>query len=242
MSLASCVSTLNDLTLINVNPVSLVRLKKFSAGLQYENTVGLSELQKTGLIIAKPFKIGGVGLGFQSFGCNSYRVINSGVDYGFKLTDDFFLGVHLGLKNISIQSYGSRTITQLSLAFQGKISNKTTYGLTVQSIGKEYKEINGLNSLLVCMGVKYKPSEVLHFYSEIEKTLTSPVRVKIAFEYQALKSFYFRTGIITSNRQICGGFGCVIKEKFRFDFGSTWQSVIGVSIQGGILFLVNESD
>ena len=242
LSLATCVSTLNDLTLVNVNPIGLVKIKKFSAGLQYENTVGLPELQKTALIFAQPLMKGGVGIAFQSIGVNAYRVINSSLNYGVKLTSDFFLGVHLGLKNVSIQNYGNRTMLQFSLAFQGRLTKTITYGLTVQSIGREYNDIKGLNSINACLGFKYKPSESLTFYSEVEKSLLFPLRLKCALEYEMLKSFFFRTGIMTSNYQLSGGIGCVIKERYRFDLGTAWQPILGVTMQGGIIFFMNETE
>ena len=240
-SLATCITTLNDLTLINVNPTNLVSVKKFSAGLQYENSIVLPELQNTGFVFAKQVGNGGIGVGLQTFGCNFYRILTCGLNYGIKLTDELNFGVHLGIKNFSIQNYGNRTIPQLSLAFQGKISNGLNYGVTIQSIGKEYEKLKGVNSILFCLGVKYRSSESLSIYSEIEKSLISPMRIKVAFEYQPLKSMYLRVGVLTSNYQFSGGFGCKIKEKYRFDFGSAWQPITGLSFQVGILFYVNEN-
>ena len=239
-SLGSTITTMNDISLIGLNPCAMLSIKNSEGAIQYVNLSGLSELQQKGLQLAKPINKGVIGMYVHSFGVNAYKVVNTGVNYAIILNDFLEIGVGLGFKNTSIQQYENRTKIQFSLAFNGRLSKKLTYGVVLNSLGKEQKSQQGVDPTILYVGVNYKPSMHVSLISEIDKSLFSPLRWKFACEYFATDYFALRTGIIATTLQISGGVGIVVKKQIRFDLGTTWQPILGVGIHGGVIYSFKE--
>lgn len=241
-SLGSSITIINDLSLLGLNPCAMLSVKNFECSMQYVNLSELSELQQKGLQIAKPVKKGVIGMYANSFGVNAYKVVNVGVNYALLLNDYLEIGVGLGMKYTSIQQYENRMKILFSLALKGKVTEKLTYGVVLNSLGNEQKIQQGLNPTYLFAGVKFKPSTNVFLMSELDKSLFSPIRWKFACEYFATNQLVLRTGIIASTIQLSGGVGIVVKKHVRFDFGSTWQPILGVGIQVGISYSFKEKN
>lgn len=239
-SLGSTVTTINDISLIGMNPCAILSIKNCEGSIQYMNLTGMSELQQKGLQVAKPIKKGVLGMYLFSFGVSTYKVVNAGVNYAVNLNDFLEIGVGLGFKTTSIQYYENRTKIQFSLAFKGRLSDKLFYGVVVNSLGNEQKSQQGLNPTILFAGVNYKPSKNVSLINELDKSLFSTLRWKFACEYFVKNQFVLRTGIIATTIQLSGGVGIVVKKQMRFDFGSTWQPILGVGIQGGFTYSFKE--
>jgi hypothetical protein len=41
---------------------------------------------------------------------------------------------------------------------------------------------------------------------------------------------------MTSSYQISGGMGCLLKKRVRIDIGTSWQPIVGLSTQVGLVF------
>jgi len=237
IALASNVATLNDVTVIQMNPSVLSTLQTTLFSMQNVSILGFMDVQKNAVTVGVPLQKGGVGFSIQSFGNKVYRVITGGVSYAFHLSESLSFGVFLGNKNLSIQQYGSKNALDISFAMQGKLNNVFAYGMSVQSLGLNNKEIQSFNPTIVYLGTKYTPELARwRLFLELEKSLISPVRLKVACVYYLTPSFVFRSGIMTSSYQLSSGIGWSMKKKVRMDVGASWQAVLGVSLQFGVVF------
>lgn len=236
VSLGSVVSVLNDISVSGQSPCAILSTNNLEVAIQYENLIGLNELQQNGLHIAKPISKGKVGLYLQSFGISTYQTITTGLNYAIQLNEFFSVGVGMGLKSTSIVHYENRNNFQFSVAMKGKINNELHYGVILNSIGNESKSQLGVNPTLLFLGVNYKPSTSVSLTTEFDKSLITPLRMKFACEYFFMQSLILRSGVITSPLQLSGGVGVVAKKQIRFDVGSTWQPVLGIDLHGGIIF------
>ena len=237
IALASCVATLKDMSVIQMNPSVLTDVKCLQIGLQNMSMTAMMDVQKNGAMVALPIQKGVLGISLQTFGNKVYRLFSGGVAYAMNISENLKLGVFLGDKNSSIQQYGSRNFIDVSLAIQGKLTDKITYGMCVQSLGVKSLEIQEANPTFLFVGIQYTSSKPnWRIYTEIEKSVISPVRLKIACEYFVSPSFIFRTGLMTSSYQVSSGIGVWFKKRVRIDIGSSWQPVLGLATQIGVNF------
>ena len=237
IALASCVATIKDMSVLQINPSVLSEVNCLQFGLQNMSMTAMMDVQKNGAMVAVPIQKGVLGLSIQTFGNKVYSLFSGGVAYAMNLSENLKLGVYLGDKNSSIQQYGSRNFIDLSLAIQGKLTDKITYGMCIQSLGRKSLEIQEANPTFLFVGIQYISSiPNWRMYTEIEKSVISPVRLKIACEYFVSPSFVFRTGLMTSSYQVSGGIGIWFKKQVRVDIGSSWQPVLGLATQVGVRF------
>ena len=237
VGLASSVATLDDITVLQMNPSVLTDLHSMQIGLQNVSFITSVGIEKNEVMLAVPIQKGGVGVFLQKTGNDVYRILNSGVSYAIRLSNSLRLGVCLGDKNTAIKNYGSRNLLDVSIAIQGKLTDKITYGISVQSLNVNGIKEQNVNPTYVFVGVKYTAlTPTWSLYTEIEKSVITPIRMKIACEYFISPSISFRTGVMTSSYQISGGMGCLVKKRVKIDIGSSWQPILGFSTQVGIVF------
>ncbi len=237
ISLASSVATMNDLSVLTSNPVVLTYQKHRSVSLQNATMISISEIQKNAAMFGIPIRKGVVGLSIQSFGNKVYRVFSGGVSYAMNLTENLKLGAYFGTKNNNIEHYGSWNSFNVNLGIQGRISKSITYGMCVQSLHGKSITLQAIHPTVLYVGVKYaSTSPKWNLYTELEKSLFIPTRLKIACEYFISPNFILRSGWMSSSYQISAGLGAWFKKKCRIDLGSSWQPVLGVTMQLGIVF------
>ena len=127
IALASCVATIKDMSVLQINPSVLSEVNCLQFGLQNMSMTAMMDVQKNGAMVAVPIQKGVLGLSIQTFGNKVYSLLSGGVAYAMNMSENLKLGVYLGDKNSSIQQYGSRNFIDLSLAIQGKLTDKITY-------------------------------------------------------------------------------------------------------------------
>lgn len=235
-ALALNVATVNDVGNASLNPAVLSSQKRILFCLQNASNTYTREIQKNGLVAVLPIPRGVVGFSIQNFGNKVYTLLSGGISYAMLLSEALRVGVYLGNKNYSIEQYGARSNIDLTLALQGKITDRLTYGMTLQSIRNPSVAIQSIVPTVLCTGIKYvSPLPKWNLYAEIEKSLLTSMRLKIACEYYISPIFCFRTGWVSHAYQVSAGFGSWVKKKCRIDVGSTWQPILGVSMQFGVL-------
>lgn len=243
IALASGVATLNDISVVGANPTVLSYQKNKLISIQNGSRTTTREIQKNALILGIPLRKGVVGFSIQSYGNKVYSTFSGGVSYAMVLSEVLRVGAYFGSKNCSIEQYGSRSSLDVTLALQGKITERLSYGMSLQSIHRPSISMKAIFPTILCVGVKYVSSlPKWNIYSEIEKSLFIPMRLKIACEYFISPSFCFRTGWMSNAYQVSAGIGAWIKKKCRIDFGSTWQPILGVTIQSGLVFSTKSND
>jgi hypothetical protein len=237
ISLASSVATMHDLSVLASNPVVLAYQKHRSITLQNATMIAIREIQKNAAMFAMPIRKGVVGISVQNFGNKVYRVFSGGLSYAMNLSENLKVGAYLGTKNNTIEQYGSWNSFDVNLAIQGKLTKSITYGMCIQSLHGKSISLQAIHPTVLYVGVKY--ASIIpkwNLYTELEKSLLIPTRLKIACEYFISPTFILRSGWMSSSYQISAGIGAWFKKKCRIDLGSSWQPVLGVTMQVGVFF------
>ena len=159
------------------------------------------------------------------------------------MNENFSIGTSLGIYNTSIQGYGSKFGMNFDLGIYGNLSEKIKYGCSIHHLGNS--NVSALNPVgnpsSLHVGMQYIVSNSISIYSEIEKKVGYPIRVKIASEYLLIKSFTLRLGIASAGYTVSAGLGYIFHTKLRMDFGSTWQPILGTSIHTGLVYTFKDS-
>ncbi len=234
-SLGGCSILLQDMGSFFTNPAIMTTQKTLSTSCNYENNYFISDLQKSSIAIGTFSKFGYSGLGFRTYGVKSYKLLEFSIGHGIKLNENFSFGTKLIVNNCTIQGYGNRYNLGISFGIYGKLGERLYYASVFEQNGNNSSNQARIPSK-INIGLHYIASNTISCYSEIEKILGYPIRLKVACEYFLSPVFPIRMGIANSGYLFCVGFGYILKSKYRIDVGSSWQPILGTSIFTGFVY------
>lgn len=224
--------TLTDVWAYHHNPANLAMIKKWGAGISYENRFLLKELQTQSLVLVVPIKKGVLSAGAQSFGYTQFRSIKAGLGYSLSLSELLSVGVQINMHQIKIgQGYGNSLKATGELGLLANITQKWNVGFSIVNFSRttlsEYQE-DRLTSALR-LGTSYRFSERLLICAEGEKNIEFPMRTKIGIEYLPATHFALRSGFSTHPIELNAGIGYAFKGIYHLDFGSAYTQSVGWS-------------
>ncbi len=242
LSLGGCGVVLKDIGSTSVNPGILAHQPKFSSTFNYQNNFFTKDLQNTALSIAGKIRRGGAGVGVRTYGTSVFKQLEVSGMYGMCFDERLSFGVKLALNSVFIQNYGSEYNLNVTLGIYGKLNQSLIYACSFQNIEntKTFVSSHGSSPPKILIGLNYISSKKISIYSEIEKTISYPLRIKIATEYFTSKNVAFRFGIANAGYVLTYGIGYKPSSNFRIDLGATWQPVLGASIQTGVVYELRE--
>jgi hypothetical protein len=242
LSLGGCGVMLKDAGSTCVNPGILAHQPKLSSALNYQNNFFTKDLQNTSFSIAGKLKNGGVGIGVRTYGTSVFKQLEVSGMYGLRFDERFSLGIALGVNSIFIQNYGSKNNLNVSVGIYGKLNHSLVYACSFRNLENTNSFLMNHGSLppKILVGLQFISSEKVSIYSEIEKTISYPMRIKVAVEYFTIKHVAFRFGIANSGYLVSYGIGYKPSSDFRIDLGATWQPILGASIHAGVVFELRE--
>lgn len=222
---------------IYFNPAGLTKIKNLSAGIYYSPApFGLSELSNASAVISKTFSIGGVGIGFSTYGFELFRENKISLGYAKQLFPDFSLGLNINYYSLSIKNYGndfaigfdlgilSQLSSNLQLGFFAKNLNRPTYGVNKEKLSQQFSG-----------GLSYEPVNNLLMAFELEKEVRYPFNFKFGLEYLPIKYFAIRAGYNTEPNNYFSGIG-IFYRNFNFNYSFISNNYLGFTHSFGIDF------
>ncbi len=231
--LAGTSSLQSDLWSTNNNPAGLAGLKKWQAGVSYENQFLLSELSNKTAIVTMPVANGSFGLSLNQFGYSSFNENRIGLSYGQQLGKNISMGIQLNYLSTQIgDGYGKTNALSGNIGLLANINRELSLSAMVinPNRAKLAEFTDERFPTLLKLGLQYKFSEKVSAYTEVAKDIDFDANVILAVEYKALDKIYFRAGYATNPALSSFGFGLNL-EKFKLDFASGFDSNIGFSPQ-----------
>ena len=236
--LAGTSSLTSDLWSTNNNPAGLAFLKKWQAGISYENQFLLSELSNKTAIVSAPAANGSFGLSVNQFGYSSFNENRIGVSYGQQLGKNISMGIQLNYSSTQIgDGYGQTNALSGNIGLLANINNELSLSAVVinPNRAKLAEFTDERLPTLLKLGLKYDFSKKVTAFTEVTKDIDYDANVRIAIEYKALDLLYFRAGYATYPALSSFGFGLNL-DKFKLDFASGFHSNLGFSPQVSLSF------
>lgn len=206
-----------------------------SAGINYQNSFGISELgtRTAGFILRNQGAT--VGAFYSNFGYRDFRRHTAGLGCGIKLSDKISAGIQADfLAEKTPDEYYKRE----SITFETGIlilpSDKVRIGIHVfnplpGSLRKNFLPAS------VRAGAGIYLSSTLFACTEAEISTGRSLSVKAGFEYEAGKSFRLRGGFSTENFSFSFGAGYLMRD-IRIDMGFASHQNLGVSSSVSLIF------
>ena len=234
-----CSVALSDFWSIQNNQAGMALIKKFSAGIAYENRFLIPHTGTGNVAVIYPMKFGNMGLSIGYFGYSLYHQMKIGLAYARAFGPRLRIGVQLDYLQTALgNGYGSRNNITFALGIQSDITKQLTLGVYVFNPVpvKLADYANEKIPAIFRFGLAYHFSGKLLATVEAEKnTAYQPIVLRGGVEYAFKKQFFFRVGFGTSGDVLSFGFGWH-KKHIRFDIGTSMHQSLGFSPQSSVVF------
>ena len=220
------------------NPGGLARVRKYSAGIYFENRFLVKEISLKALVVTIPVWKGTFGLILQHYGFSLYSEIKGGITYGMSFGKYLSAGVQLNCLRISqAEGYGNNNVFSFEIGAQYKASEHLTLGVHIVNPVASRISKNSSERLpaLIQLGILWKISEELLTTVETEKDLLHKPVIRAGVEYHLAKPLFARVGILTNPTTFTFGAGLEFGS-FRLDLASGYHLVLGYSPQASIIY------
>ncbi|MBI2259554.1 MAG: hypothetical protein HYU67_11760 [Flavobacteriia bacterium] len=238
LSLSNASIGIEDVWAYHNNPGALAFNKGFHFGYSYENRFLLKELQNQSFASSISVKNGAISLGGQFFGSSLYRNNRVGVGYSLKFANKLAVGVQINYQNLRINQYLNKGTFTGEVGILAKINSKINFGIAVFNLNQatlsSYQDDRF--STFIRSGFTYVISPKVMVLLEAEKELSTPIKPKMALEYQLIDRFFLRIGASANPLSLSFGMGYGLKMGLQIDFGSSYHQTLGWSPHVGILF------
>jgi hypothetical protein len=226
---ANAATALSDGWTYFYNPGAISFIEKSSIGINYSNQYFLQELQQQDVVYNQKMKRGVFSSAISYSGFNALSQVKFGAGYALNLSEKFSLGVQFNYFQKRYIQVGNLREKRVTTEIGGlyKVSPNWTMGVAIHDLEGFLRDINkNLSDLR--LGSDFIFSDKLHLLVEGYKSFYTPFQLKAGLEYQPIKAFFFRVGVVNNPLNLAFGIGCRF-AKFNFDLSSTYHTTLGWS-------------
>jgi hypothetical protein len=220
------------------NQAGVAGVRKITAGIFFGNGFLVKELGIRSIGAILPVKAGGFGLSFQYFGYSLYNEIKGGVCFARNFGKYFSVGVQLDYFRIHIaEDLGNRNLFTFEIGMQYRVTDNLCLGVhffnpvPVNIIPDPVEKL----PVIINLGLSWKFASNFLGAVEVEKNMRERPVLKAGLEYNLVKPFFLRIGIVTGPTMFTFGFGFEFGS-LKFDLASSWHPVLGYSPQGSLVY------
>lgn len=157
-----------------------------------------------------PLSTGVSGFSIFRFGDRTYSEQMISLGFGHKIAR-YAGGVKVNLLQLMIAEQQTRYNILLEMGGLADISHRLSFGAYVYNFNAAGWSKKDVRKVKILAGVKWKPTEVLSIYTEIEKEAVYAPRIKIGGEYLLQKILSVRAGV--SSNPFKNHFGAGLRYK-----------------------------
>lgn len=237
--MGACSVALSGFWNINSNQAGMALVRKFSAGINYEERFGMSQLSTKSIALLYPARFGVVGASVDYFGYSLYHEIKFGLAYAKVITPHLRAGLKLDFFQTAFgDHYGGNNLLTFELGAQYDLSKDLTFGVDIfNPIPKSgSSEVYFKLPLIYRFGLAYRFSKNLLVTAEVDKNsglLFYEVRAGV--EYAVQNRYFFRVGLGSQQEIFTIGFGYKWKG-LSFDLAAVVHQVLGISPQVSLIY------
>ncbi|HKI77592.1 MAG TPA: hypothetical protein VKA26_03535 [Ignavibacteriaceae bacterium] len=237
----SDIAVSNNVFALFNNPGGLAQINWREFGAFYSpSPFGLKELSNAYAAYAEPFTFGTAAIGAMTYGFDLYRENKITVGFSYKYSEEFFIGVAVNYKQISIKNYGDKNSflldvgaiayinDNLHLGFSYKNATKSTYGLANDEL-----------PVIIQTGVSYRLIDNFVLALSVEKDIRYPFSPRIGFEYNIVNFLSLRSGFSKEPSRYSAGIG-IHYSVFNFNYALFTHQELGITHQFGVVISFNK--
>ena len=228
---ATYVALANTADAVFLNPGGLSQISGVDISLFYQKPFGLEDLNFGTAAISFPIRNHRLGLGFSSFGNDTYSEQMFILSYSNAFQQKVFYGMNLRFQTIQIDNYGSNGSLGLDLGFVVPITHRIRWGfftknLNRPNIGQHEENLPQIFS----SGISIQPASKLILNFEIYKDIRFPQEVRFGVEFKPFENLTLRTGTADNPSRFSAGFGVSV-NRFMIDYAFFTHNDLGLTQQ-----------
>ncbi|MCF6269844.1 MAG: hypothetical protein L3J41_09045 [Melioribacteraceae bacterium] len=222
------------------NPAGLAQQNWREFSIYYSpSPFGINKLSNASAVYHEPTIFGSFAIAYTNYGFELYKENTFYVSYSKMLLKNFFAGITLSYKNISIKNYGNDNTLTFLIGGLTYLTNNLRIGFAVDNItrssfGNEDNQI----PITFDFGMSYNLTPELSINAALQKEIDMKNSIRIGIDYQIIKYLNLRMGATNEPSSFSAGVG-INYSIFEIDYalfnhqdlGFTHQ--IGVTLQFG---------
>ncbi|MDQ1296531.1 MAG: hypothetical protein QG611_509 [Bacteroidota bacterium] len=220
------------------NQALLGNNNSFSAGVNYENRFGISELgtRTAGMII--PVSQTSLGIVYSHFGYPDFKREMGGISCGMALSDMISAGVQVDyFSEKTSGEYDNKNTLTYEAGLLIIMSEKVRMGVHIFNPVPNSLRRSFLPSSLSA-GAGIELSKVLYAGAEAEISSGEKLILRTGFDYEVSKKFWLRGGFSSENTSFTFGTGYLFKS-FKLDLGFATHEKLGVTSSVSLIFKIH---
>ncbi|HET9055652.1 MAG TPA: hypothetical protein VFN30_02275 [Chitinophagaceae bacterium] len=210
------------------NQAALANVKSASATVYTEKRFLIQELSLYSASIVLPTTSGNFGVQADYFGFKNFNETQFGLAYGRDLGSKVDVGVKFNYYGVHIPTYGSASTFTAEAGILLHLTEKIHAGIHIfnPAGGKLGKNQEEKIASVYKFGLGYEVSDIFFISSEISKQEDQPVNVTVGFQYNLIKQFLIRGGIVSATNSSFAGVGVGVKQ-LRIDVVASYHPQLG---------------
>lgn len=201
---------------------------------------GISKLANGAAVYHEPTIYGSFAIAYTNYGFDLYKENNFLVAYSNRFLQNFFIGITVSYKNLTIKNYGNNNALTVLVGGIAVITKDLKVGfavdnLTRSSYGKDDNQI----PMIFDFGFSYTFLSKLVFNAAIEKEIDYNTSLRVGFDYQIIKYLNLRIGAMNEPSSFSAGIG-INYSIFEIDYGVFNHQDLGFTHQIGITLQFGE--
>lgn len=220
------------------NQAALAQIKNPVIGVYGEQRFLLNTTNMYSAVVALPTKEGNFGIQVDYFGFKKYNESQIGFAYARNIGRWLDVGIKFNYYSFRIPGYQNSSALNFEIGFIAHLTDKLNAGVHFYNPagGSLSKTKNEKLTSIYKFGLGYEPSANFIVSAEIIKQEDMPVNVDAGIQYNFLKQFFARAGIISENGSPYAGAG-VSWNDIRLDISASYHPQLGLS--PGLMLIVN---
>jgi len=220
------------------NQALLPFINSISAGVNYENRFGISELSTSTAGITLPAGKASIGAAFSHFGYPDFKRDIAGLACGVKLSERIAAGVQIDyFSERTSGEYNNNRYVTFETGFIALPSDNIKIGFHLfNPIPNSLRKNN--QPVLLTAGAGIDLSKILFAAAEAEMSTGSNLNLKTGFEYEAVKNLRLRAGFSTRNNSFCFGTGYETGI-VTINLGFTTHEQLGITSSASLIFKIH---
>jgi hypothetical protein len=217
------------------NPAGLAQQNWRELSIYYSpSPFGISKLANGSAVYHEPTKLGSFAIAYTSYGFNLYKENSIFVSYSKMIFSNFFCGITLNYKNISIQNYGNDNTLTLLLGGLAYLTNNLRIGFTLDNITRStFGGDDNQIPIIFDIGLSYNLIDELSINIALQKEIDMNSSIRVGVDYQIIQYLNLRIGTMNEPSSFSAGIG-INYSIFEIDYAIFNHPDLGFTHQFGI--------
>ena len=231
----SDVALANDAYSIFNNPAGLSQQNWREFSIYYSpSPFGISKLANGSAVYHEPTDFGSFAIAYSNYGLNLYKESSLFVSYSRMISNNFFLGITLNYKTLSIQNYGNDSTVKILFGGLAYLSNNLRIGFALDNIARSTFGVSENQiPIIFDIGLSYNIIDELTINAALQKEIDMNSSIRIGVDYQIIKYLNLRVGAMNEPSSFSAGIG-INYSFFEIDYAIFNHQDLGFTHQLGI--------